>query len=174
MATSQNGIVKETSYIPYNANSAGACISGLEKDERSAVEQTVQFTRGDEAAMKCHIANVGPIAVSLFFDGTSLETYQSGIWDDPENKCSGLIPTNTNHAVYLVGYGSEIGRKGQMEDYWLLQNSWGTNYGVRGFFKIKRGVNLCNIANKARYPLLKTGLFVSSSTSMYNIKSYHI
>lgn len=43
-----------------------------------------------------------------------------------------------NHAVLVVGYGSEGGK-----DYWLVKNSWGKYFGEDGFFKIKRGTGHC-------------------------------
>lgn len=104
--------------------------------------------------MKCRVALRGPIHVSISIEKTSLETYSSGIWDDPEANCT---PTRIiDHAVYLVGYGSEISQTGVPLDYWIVQNSWGTTYGINGFFKIKRGSNLCLIATDAMYPVLKT------------------
>lgn len=44
------------------------------------------------------------------------------------------------HAIKIVGWGTEDGT-----DYWLIANSWGTTWGLDGFFKIKRGVNECQI-----------------------------
>ena len=41
---------------------------------------------------------------------------------------------NNNHAVLVVGYGP---------GYFLVKNSWGSNWGEDGFFKIKSGVGLC-------------------------------
>lgn len=38
------------------------------------------------------------------------------------------------HAICLVGWGSEP------VPYWLARNSWGTDYGLNGYFKIKMGV----------------------------------
>jgi hypothetical protein len=41
--------------------------------------------------------------------------------------------TNVDHAVNLVGYGSENGK-----DFWIIRNSWGTSWGEKGYFKILR------------------------------------
>jgi cathepsin H len=58
-----------------------------------------------------------------------------------------------NHAVLAVGYGTENGM-----DYWLIKNSWGTDWGMDGFFKIQRGVNMCGIAQCNSYPSSVTDL----------------
>lgn len=44
--------------------------------------------------------------------------------------------TTITHDISLVGYGVENGTK-----YWLGRNSWGSYWGIEGFFKIIRGVN---------------------------------
>ncbi len=52
----------------------------------------------------------------------------------------------TNHAVLLVGYGVE---KATGEKYWIVKNSWGTQWGEEGYFRIKRGVDECAIESIA-------------------------
>lgn len=59
--------------------------------------------------------------------------YSRGIFNGP---CS----TSTNHAVTLVGYTSS---------YWIVQNSWGTDWGEKGFIRIAMGKNTCGINNDA-------------------------
>ena len=44
------------------------------------------------------------------------------------------------HAVRILGWGTAAG-----EDYWLVANSWSPQWGLKGFFKIRRGTNECGI-----------------------------
>lgn len=61
-------------------------------------------------------------------------TYSSGVYVVAYGRFAG------GHAVRVIGYGNENG-----VDYWLFANSWGVNWGTKGFGKIKRGVNMSNI-----------------------------
>ncbi len=45
------------------------------------------------------------------------------------------------HAVRILGWGVDK----QGVDYWLVANSWGPEWGLDGFFKIRRGTNECGI-----------------------------
>lgn len=155
-ANEDTGIVQESSHPLFNANPNGTCIVGKPRDTRAEVDYWVRIQDKNEEAMKCRIALYGPMHVSIAIGNTSLENYKSGIWDDPGLNCSKL--TKIDHAVTLVGYGSELNNMGQLTDYWLVQNSWGPNWGVNGFFKIKRGINLCFIATDAMYPVLKSAI----------------
>lgn len=63
------------------------------------------------------IANVGPVSVGIYASD-SFAFYKSGVFVD--NNCQ-YYP---NHAVNLVGYGTE-----KNQDYYILRNSWGENWG---------------------------------------------
>jgi C1A family cysteine protease len=68
-------------------------------------------------------------------NATQLQNYGGGIIDNTVN-CSQIV----NHAVNIIGYGTENGVK-----YWIGRNSWGDDWGEKGYFRIIRGVNHCGI-----------------------------
>ena len=52
-----------------------------------------------------------------------------------------LSDNKTDHAVLLIGYGTENG-----VPYWLIKNSWSHNWGNNGFIKISHG--LCGVEKR--------------------------
>ncbi len=69
----------------------------------------------------------------------------TGVYD---GQCA-TSPSSVNHAVVAVGYGYD---DKQGLPYWTVRNSWGTSFGMDGYFKIKRGVNKCGLADCASFP----------------------
>jgi C1A family cysteine protease len=51
----------------------------------------------------------------------------------------------TNHVVVIVGYD-------EAQDCWIAKNSWGTDWGDNGYFKV--GCNECGIESSVRYAAL--------------------
>lgn len=91
------------------------------KCESDEVAPCVQVTGGakvtpvgDEMALAEALLKQ-PLAVSIDASHLSFQLYNSGIYY--ESSCSSV---QLDHAVLLVGYGTENG-----EDYWLIKNSWG-------------------------------------------------
>ncbi|XP_076439041.1 cathepsin B-like [Babylonia areolata] len=75
----------------------------------------------------------GPIEVSYEVYSDFLG-YKSGVYQHVSGSFLGL------HAVKLLGWGVEDGTP-----YWLVANSWNTDWGDDGYFKILRGSNECGI-----------------------------
>lgn len=46
------------------------------------------------------------------------------------------------HAVRIIGWGVD---NGTGIPYWLVANSFNYDWGINGFFKVKRGSNECSI-----------------------------
>jgi len=88
--------------------------------------------------MQKEIMTNGPIQVA-FMVYRSFMSYKSGVYQKHWNE---FLPEG-GHAVKMVGWGTENG-----VDYWLVANSWNTNWGLDGFFKIKRGSDESGIESR--------------------------
>ncbi|KAK0419308.1 hypothetical protein QR680_014074 [Steinernema hermaphroditum] len=70
-----------------------------------------------------------------------------GVYFEPE--CSA---TNIDHAVLVVGYGSDP-KEG---DFWIVKNSWGQEWGEQGYVRVARNRdNHCGIASYAVFPVVQ-------------------
>jgi cathepsin F len=97
----------------------------------------------DEAQIAAVLATQGPLSVLL--DASQLQYYQSGVWDGHVDSLKmGCTTTSLDHAVLLVGYGSD-NSSGEEVPYWSVKNSWGADWGEQGYFRIRRGVGMCGI-----------------------------
>ena len=79
----------------------------------------------------------GPVSAS-FWTFSDWGDYQN--WPSPVYHRSKTAVFSGGHAVLIIGWGTENG-----EDYWLIANSWGTSFREGGYFKMRRGINECNI-----------------------------
>eukprot|EP00294_Goniomonas_avonlea_P004281 CAMPEP_0114557338 /NCGR_PEP_ID=MMETSP0114-20121206/9778_1 /TAXON_ID=31324 /ORGANISM="Goniomonas sp, Strain m" /LENGTH=276 /DNA_ID=CAMNT_0001742621 /DNA_START=177 /DNA_END=1007 /DNA_ORIENTATION=+ len=88
--------------------------------------------------MQADIEQYGPIMVSMMVKEDFLD-YSSGIY-----VASSSARDVGGHAVTLLGWG----RDGNT-DYWIGENSWGSSWGLNGYFKIRRGTNEVQIESYA-------------------------
>lgn len=85
-----------------------------------------------EEAMKQELLARGPFVVS-FEPTEDFMYYKSGVYSSGRNLHREW--EQVDHAVLLVGYGEEPGRR----PFWTMQNSWGDDWGEAGFFRMARG-----------------------------------
>jgi len=92
-----------------------------------------------------------PVTASIAGGDQLFQLYSGGVLQDrPGNKCSDSV----DHSVLLVGYG----REGSL-DYWLIKNSWGTDWGESGYARVWKGkpgdpVGECGIRSDSAYPVV--------------------
>ncbi|VEN57326.1 unnamed protein product [Callosobruchus maculatus] len=105
-----------------------------EKDKHYG-KKAYTITSGDERQIQLEIIKNGPV-VATFTAYTDLITYKHGVYrlHDDGSPMGG-------HAVRMIGWGIENGT----HPYWLITNSWGEHYGIKGLLKIRRGNNECGI-----------------------------
>ncbi|XP_036449136.1 cathepsin L1-like [Colossoma macropomum] len=139
---SSGGLEKASTY-PYQAK-AGLC--RFKKQKAWAKCSGYEKVKPTEDALQLAVATIGPISVSINAVPHSFQLYESGVYDEPD--CSN---TKVTHAVLVVGYGTDALKK----DYWLVKNSWGVNWGEKGYIKMSRNKNnQCGIATRGSYPVV--------------------
>lgn len=131
------GIVTDACF-PYGAGGGDApkcvskCANGADFQKYKASK--IYSIKGNDNLQK-DLSTNGPIQVA-FMVYSSFMSYKSGVY----TKHIWEITPEGGHAVKFMGWGTQDGT-----DYWLVANSWTTDWGMDGFFKIKRGVNECKI-----------------------------
>ncbi|XP_075136638.1 cathepsin W-like [Leptodactylus fuscus] len=99
-----------------------------------------QMLPKNETAMTSYVGTNGTLTVII--NNNILQHYKKGIIHILRKSCD---PDYVNHAVLIVGYVQE-----KKIPYWILKNSYGTDWGEKGYFKIFHGRNICGIT---KYPL---------------------
>ena len=116
--TAKNGVCL------YNCNKTD--ISELPKILGSAVKN-YRFTIPRSVIDLKASLKEGPVCIALDASPLEFRFYSNGIIDIESKNTSRI-----NHAVLLTGYSETANGS-----YWVIQNSWGTEWGNQGFAKIK-------------------------------------
>jgi len=140
------GIDTEASY-PYTAMD-GKCVFNA-TNVGATISSWTDVPTGSEADLQKAVATVGPISVGIDASQYTFQLYKSGVYYDPN--CSSQF---LDHGVLAVGYGTKK-MHGKSTDFWLVKNSWGTDWGMDGYIEMSRNKNNnCGIATQASYPVV--------------------
>jgi len=90
---------------------------------------------GTEYNIRKEIYKWGPCSSGMIVHEDFINWEGDGIYEYDKKS-----PEVGGHAIVIMGWGEERGKK-----YWIVRNSWGTDWGDKGYFKILRGVNHCEI-----------------------------
>ena len=87
------------------------------------------------------LAEIGPQAISVA--AGNWQWYEEGIMQNTA-KNGEDNEWSVDHAVYMVGYGVDtVLQNGKLVEtgYWIVQNSWSTNWGEGGFVRLWRSLD---------------------------------
>jgi len=98
---------------------------------------TDSCTKQDEDTLAASLLTA---PVSICVDAESWQFYTSGIL---KSNCPSSYD-QLDHCVQLVGYNFE-----GTTPYWIIRNSWNTDWGVEGYIWVEKGKNLCGVADES-------------------------
>ncbi|XP_062195069.1 thiol protease SEN102-like [Phragmites australis] len=135
------GVAAEDAY-PYKARQSSCKKSST---PIVSIDGYEDVPANDESALKKAVAHQ-PVSVAIEASGSHFQFYSEGVF-------AGKCGTELDHGVTAVGYGvTADGTK-----YWVVKNSWGPEWGEKGYIRMARDVaakeGLCGIAMEPSYPI---------------------
>jgi cathepsin F len=131
---SEGGLEDDSDY-PYTAQD-GTC-----NFQQNLVKVTIsnwQYAtqNSDEPTMQNNLVNWGPLSICV--DAEPWQDYTGGVL--MASDCSNSL----DHCVQLVGYDMT-----QSTPFWIVRNSWGTDWGENGYIRLQYGQDTCGVADEA-------------------------
>jgi len=140
---SNAGVDTESSY-PYTAEDGTSC-DYTTSNLGATISSYTDIPSGSETSLANAVGSVGPVSVAIDANHNSFMYYTSGVLTIDDCSTSQL-----DHGVLAVGYGSSQGQQ-----YWIVKNSWGTDWGINGYVWMRKDHgNMCGIATAASYPVV--------------------
>jgi len=137
----QNGGIDSEASYPYTAED-GTC-NYKPADNSATLKSFVNVATGSESDLQAK-THLGPVSVAIDASQNSFQFYSSGVYYEPA--CSS---TQLDHGVLSIGWGVD-----GSTPYWIVKNSWGTDWGLDGFIWMSRNKNNnCGIATMATLPV---------------------
>ncbi|OVA20538.1 Peptidase C1A [Macleaya cordata] len=157
----QNGGITTEQNYPYKAED-GTCDALKENSHVVMIDGHEMVPVNDEDALMKAVANQ-PVSVAIDAEGQDFQFYSEGVFN-------GDCGTELDHGVAIVGYGTTLdGTK-----YWTVKNSWGPEWGERGYIRMQRGVSkkggLCGIAMEASYPIKQQAFSPNAAKARSSVK----
>jgi len=134
---SAGGIEGEKEY-PYTAED-GTC-KFIKADVEGVISNWQYATSwGDETTLQTNLLSWGPLSICV--DASNWQDYQNGVMTWEECAYINLL----DHCVQLVGYDASD----ENNQYWIVRNSWGTDWGVDGYIWLEMWEDTCGLTEEA-------------------------
>lgn len=141
----QNGGIDSEEVYKYHGKDE-TCIYNNDLKSPVQVKGSFNITEGDEDTIFQAVTYLNPVSIAYQVVDDFMH-YAGGVYTSETCKKG---PDDVNHAVLVVGYGTDENNV----DYWIIKNSWGPDWGEDGYFRMERGKNMCGIATCASFPVV--------------------
>jgi C1A family cysteine protease len=119
---------------PYTAED-GTCAYNASAVVAKISSWAYTTTDEDEHQMANYLALHGPISVCV--DAEEWDSYTGGLF------LASSCGTSLDHCVLAVGYNLAAN-----PPYWIIRNSWGTDWGIKGYMYLEFGQDACGVATE--------------------------
>jgi len=131
------GGLEPSSVYPYTAED-GTCQFQQSKVAATISNWQYANTLYDEGPVQTNLVSWGPLSICV--DAANWQDYTSGVMTWEECAFVNLL----DHCVQLVGYNTED----SSNQYWLVRNSWGEDWGVDGYIWLEMWYDTCGLAHE--------------------------
>jgi len=139
------GSETESDY-PYD-NQDGSTHSCKAKSSKTVVTPSswADVCSKDENCMQSTMIAQGPLGIAMYADAKAFDNYAGGVMTAKQCGYPGK-KSSLDHALLLVGYNTTADTP-----YWIVKNSYGTDWGVAGYLYVTMGENTCGISEQVSY-----------------------
>ena len=137
-----NGVIPEDC-MPYEADDTIPCEAkcGNWREQLFGIKSYKKLPRGDVNAIKEALINYGPLPATMEVYSDFYPNWNGGVYQQTSDEFV------FGHVITIVGFNDNWG--GENEGYWICKNSWGTEWGENGWFRI--AYEECKIENSVYY-----------------------
>jgi len=131
---SAGGQESEADY-PYEATDEPCHFKAADVEVKISSYKYATKTKNEDE-MKTATASISPLSICV--DAEPWQFYASGVM--MASQCS----TDLDHCVQITGYDTSASTP-----FWKVRNSWGSDWGEKGFIRLQFGKNTCGVAEEA-------------------------
>jgi len=131
------GGMEDEAHYPYQGQD-GTCKFNAQYVAASISSWKYATHLDKEDELQANLVSWSPLSVCV--DASKWQDYQSGVMTRIECGVVNIL----DHCVQLVGYETQAPKP-----YWIVRNSWNTDWGIKGYIWLAMGDDVCGIAHDA-------------------------